>query len=242
MTGSRPVVGISAYTRAVDIVPVRTRLHTISSAYVDALVRAGAVPVVLPVLAPDLAADALARLDGLVLPGGGDVDPDRYGEPAAPETAGVDPDRDAWELACASAALAARLPLLAICRGAQVLNVALGGTLVQDVQTATGVSHSCAAQHADPVHPVRLAPGSRLARRLGVTGLGTNSLHHQAVGRPGDGVTPVAWAPDGTVEGFEVEGHAEVAAVQWHPELMPDDPVQQRLFADFVASASQRAV
>jgi len=246
MTGSgrprRPVIGISAYPRAVDVVPVRTRLHTISSAYVDALVRAGAVPVVLPVLAPALASDALARLDGLVLPGGGDVDPARYREVAAPETAGIDAERDAWELACASTALEAGLPLLAICRGAQVLNVALGGSLVQHVPGATGVSHSCSAHHAEPVHPVQLARSSRLAERLGVTELGTNSLHHQSVGHPGDGVVPTAWAPDGTIEGFDVEGHPEVAAVQWHPELMPDDPVQQRLFSDFVTSASQRAV
>jgi len=243
VTAARPpVVGISAYPRAVDIVPVRTRLHTISSAYVDALTRAGAVPVVLPVLAPELADGALERLDGLVLPGGGDVDPARYGESAAPETAGVDGERDAWELACAPAALARRLPLLAICRGAQVLNVALGGSLVQHVPAATGASHSRSDRHGEPVHPVRLDPASRLAAALGVAELGANSLHHQAVGRPGAGVTAVAWAPDGTVEAYEVDGHPEVCAVQWHPELMADDPRQQRLFSWFVACASQRAV
>jgi gamma-glutamyl-gamma-aminobutyrate hydrolase PuuD len=228
-----PVIGITAHPRAVDIVPVATVLHTISRFYVEAVTSAGGVPLVLPVLPAGLAPAALERVDGLVLPGGGDVGPSSYRAAAAPETHGVDEARDAWELACATFAVAQDLPLLAVCRGAQVLNVALGGSLVQHVP-----GHSCAGHYREHVHRVRVE--SRLAAVLGAGEVGANSLHHQAVGLPGEGVRPVAWAEDGTVEGFEVDGHPQALAVQWHPELLPDEPVQQRLFADLVRSASAR--
>jgi putative glutamine amidotransferase len=122
-----PLIGITAYPRVVDIVPVPTLLQTANRFYVEAVLRAGGIPLILPVMDPLLAPAALAPLDGLLLPGGGDVDPGYYREAADPETGSVDPDRDAWEVACAVAALETELPLLAICRGAQVLNVALGG-------------------------------------------------------------------------------------------------------------------
>jgi putative glutamine amidotransferase len=237
---TQPLIGITAYPRAVDIVPVPTVLHTISRFYVDAIVRAGGVPLVLPVMSAALAAAVLGRVDGLLLPGGGDVDPARYGQARQPQTRSVDPERDTWEVACAAGALALGLPLLAICRGAQVLNVALGGSLVQDL--AGGSSHACAARYDEHVHDVRIAAGSRLAEVLGADEVGANSLHHQAVDRPGNGVRAVAWAADGTVEGIEVDGHPEVLAVQWHPELLPDEPVHQRLFHDLVASAAGRAI
>jgi putative glutamine amidotransferase len=226
-----PLIGITAYPREVEIVPDRTLLHTISRSYVDAVARAGGVPVVVPVLPPDLAPAALDRLDGLVLPGGGDVMPGAYGEEPSPETRGVDASRDAWELTCARLALDRGLPVLAICRGAQVLNVALGGSLLQHVP-----GHSCASRSGEQVHVVRVE--SRLATVLGAPAVGANSLHHQAVGRPGDGVRVTGWAEDGTVEGFEVDGHPNVLAVQWHPELLPGAPPHQRLFEDLVRSAS----
>jgi putative glutamine amidotransferase len=232
---TRPFIGISAYPRLVDIVPAPTLLHTISRLYVDAVVRSGGIPVVLPVLAPDLAPAVLGRVDGLVLPGGSDVDPAEYGEDRVAETGRSDPGRDAWDLACALGALELRLPLLAICRGAQVLNVALGGTLAQHVP-----GHSCAARSQEHVHAVRA--GSRLASVLGAVEVGTNSLHHQAVARPGRGVRPVAWAPDGTVEGFEVDGHNDVLAVQWHPELLAHEPPHQRLFDDLVGASARRVI
>jgi len=237
-----PLIGITAYPRVVEIVPVPTLLHTANRYYVDAVVRAGGCPLILPVTDPALAAVAVRALDGLVLPGGGDVDPAQYGEAPLPETAAVDAGRDAWEMACALAALDRSLPVLATCRGAQVLNVALGGSLVQHIPAVTGARHSWATRYTEEVHDVTVAAGSRLAEVLGCDALGTNSLHHQAVDRPGAGVRPVAWAEDGTVEGFEVEGHPEVLAVQWHPELMPDDPSQQRLFADLVRRAARRAL
>lgn len=237
MTRRRPVIGITAYPRVVEIVPVPTVLHTANRFYVDSVVRAGGVPLVLPVVDPDLAGSVIDRIDGLVVPGGGDVDPARYGEERAPETHTVDADRDAWELACLAAALEARLPVLATCRGMQVLNVALGGTLVQHLPAVTECGHGAADRYTEGVHRVRLAPASNLARLLGATEVSTNSLHHQAVGRLGEGVCAVGWAPDGTVEAIEVTPHPEVVAVQWHPELMPDDPAQQGLFADLVARA-----
>lgn len=234
--GHVPLIGITAYPRTVDIVPEPTLLHTASRWYVESVVRAGGCPVVLPVVDAALATGAVGTLDGLLLPGGGDVDPACYREEPAPQTNTVDADRDAWELACLHAALDRDLPVLAICRGAQVLNVALGGTLVQDVPTATGGRHGWAARFHEHVHPVRLDPGSRLAATLGTNEVGTNSLHHQAVGRLGTGVRAVGWAPDGTVEAVEVDAHPEVVAVQWHPELLADD-VNQELFRDLVRRA-----
>lgn len=234
---SPPLIGISAYPRTVGIVPRPTLLHTANRYYVDSVVRAGGCPVVLPAIDPALAVTMLARLDGLVLPGGGDVDPVRYGEEAHPDTNAPDERRDDWDLACAVAALDMRLPLLAICRGTQVLNVALGGSLIQDLPSATGAEHGFTSQFADFVHTVRLEPGCRLAKVLGAEELGTNSLHHQAVGRLGAGVRVVGRAPDGTVEAIEVADRPEVLAIQWHPELLEDDPQHQGLFVELVRAA-----
>jgi len=235
-----PLIGLSAYPRVVDIVPEPTLLHTASRNYVDCVVRAGGVPVVLPVVDPALAADMVGRLDGLILTGGGDVDPAAYGEAASPQTENVNAARDAWESACLHAALDRRLPVLAICRGAQLLNVALGGGLVQDVPTSTGVRHGWASRSDELVHVVCLEPGSRLAGLFGATEIGANSLHHQAVGRLGPGVRAVGWAPDGTIEAVEVEDRPEIVAVQWHPELLGGDDLQQRLFRDLVFRAAAR--
>jgi putative glutamine amidotransferase len=232
---------MGAYPRVVDIVTGPTLLHTANRFYVDSVVRAGGVPVVLPVLAPELAGDALAGVDGLVLTGGGDVAPDVYGQEAVDETHGVDARRDAWEVALLRVALDRKLPLLATCRGIQVLNVALGGTLVQHVPAATGAGHGFAARYAETVHPVRLDPACRLARVLGTTEVQVNSLHHQAVDAVGVGVRAVGWAPDGTIEAVEVEGHPELVAVQWHPELLEDDPVHQGLFHALVETAAESA-
>lgn len=237
MTGAGPLIGITAYPRLVDIVPTPTILETANRFFVQSVVRAGGVPVVLPVLAPELAATVVGRVDGLVVPGGGDVDPARYGEEPVPETNTVDADRDGWEVACLEAAMTRRLPVLAVCRGMQVLNVALGGTLVQHLPAVTECRHGWAARYAEGVHRVRLDRGSRVAAVVEADEIDANSLHHQAVARLGEGVTAVGWAPDGTIEAVEVARHPEVVAVQWHPELMEQDAAQQRLFADLVCRA-----
>lgn len=236
-----PLIGISAYPRMMEIVPAPTLLHTASRFYVDSVVRAGGCPVILPAVDPALAPVMLANLDGLVLPGGGDVGAACYGEVGGPETGAPDEVRDAWELACARTALDLRLPLLAICRGSQLLNVSLGGSLVQDIPTATGVRHGFASRYAEAVHPVSLEPGCALSQLFGRSEIDVNSLHHQAVGRLGHGVHPVGRAPDGTIEAIEVESHPEVLAVQWHPELLEDDPLHQSLFAELVRLATTRA-
>jgi putative glutamine amidotransferase len=130
--------------------------------------------------------------------------------------------------------------MLAVCRGAQILNVALGGTLRQHIPRTTGTRHMWTARWSEPVHSVRVARDSRLAITLGTTELEVNSLHHQAVATVGAGVRPVGWAPDGTIEAIEIEAHPEVVAVQWHPELLADDPVEHRLFRAVVAAAEVR--
>ena len=229
-----PLIGITAYPRMVEIVPGPTLLHTANRYYVDSIVRAGGVPVILPAIDPSLAPAAIDRIDGLVLPGGGDVDPAAYDEDAAPEVSGVDPRRDGWEIACARAALDRNLPLLATCRGLQVLNVALGGSLAQHVP-----GHGHAARFEQLVHQIRLDPSSRLAALVGDCVVGANSLHHQAAGRLGSGVRAVGWAPDGTIEAIEVDGHPEVVAVQWHPELLEHDDINQGLFRDLVETSSR---
>jgi len=239
VSGHIPLIGLTAYPRVTDVFPdTPTRIHTANRYFVDSVVRAGGLPVIIPILAPELAATAIAAVDGLVLTGGGDVDPSEYGEQPVPEVSNVDPARDAWELAFAREAVAQRVPLLAVCRGAQVLNVALGGSLVQDVPTVTGERHAWGSRFTEVVHGVRLEPACRLAAILGTTEVGANSLHHQAAQRLGAGVTAVGWAPDGTVEALEVQGHPEVVAVQWHPELMEHDAAQQGLFRHLIAMAS----
>jgi putative glutamine amidotransferase len=235
-----PRIGLSCYPRVVDISTGPTLLHTVSSWYVDRIVESGGLPLLLPVIAGGLAAAIIESLDGLVLTGGGDVEPGRYQCEAEAQTAGVDEGRDGSEIALALAALEARLPFLAICRGIQVLNVALGGTLVQHVPLATGANHLRSDVWSLPVHEVRLAPDSRLAAFLGADNISVNSLHHQAVGAAGNGVRAVGWGPDGTIEAVEIDGHPEVVAVQWHPELLAQDPTSRRLFEGLVSAAQRR--
>jgi putative glutamine amidotransferase len=208
--------------------------------YVDALHRAGAVEAaMLPVAVDEAGAHArLERVDGLVLTGGGDVDPARYGQDGHPEVYGVSPERDAFELALARAAVARGLPTLAICRGIQVLNVALGGTLVQHLPDVGG-----AQEHRRGVlHDVVAEAGSRVRAALGRARTTVLSWHHQAVDRVAAGLVVTARADDGTIEALEVDGPAWIVGVQWHPEdTAGTDPVQQRLFDVFVGRAAGRA-
>ena len=199
--------------------------------YVEAVVRAGGLPLVLPILDPEDAADVLANVDGLLLTGGGDVAPGRYGEDPVPEVYGVDQDRDEWELALVVAATAARKPVLGVCRGEQLINVAFGGTLVQHlVAGQTGESHRQPGREGEPVHPVGLDPNSTLAKIVGPQPLGVNTMHHQAVARVGAGLRAVAWAPDGVIEAIESADDRPIVAVQWHPEWLIDHPRHGRLF------------
>jgi putative glutamine amidotransferase len=165
-----------------------------------------------------------------VLSGGGDVDPARYGQRAVPEVYGVDQERDEWEIALACAALDRAMPVLAICRGAQVLNVACGGTLVQDLASVTPTSHRDAERSRELVHHVAVEPDSRLHHVLQVDAIGVNTLHHQAVDDVGHGLRVVARDDEGTIEAIETIDDRPVLGVQWHPELLFAHAVHRQLF------------
>jgi len=209
--------------------------------YTDAVERAGGLGVVLPPVVMDgrEAGERLAQFVGLVLGGGGDVDPTLYGQPAAPETYGVHPLLDAFEVVLTLAAIELDIPVLAICRGLQVVNVALGGTLDQHITGRPGlIAHGIPNGGGGVMHDVRIEPGSALAKALGSERPSCRSHHHQAVDRIGQGLLPVAWADDGIVEGLERPDSTWFVAVQWHPEETADvDVAQQALFDAFVAEA-----
>jgi putative glutamine amidotransferase len=192
--------------------------------YLDALARAGAVPAILDPSQP-VDVGVLGRFDGLLLLGGGDVDPARYGASERhPEVGGIDEYHDAFELAALAAALDLDLPVLAVCRGCQVLNVALGGTLRQHVDDHQGV-----------LHPVAVAPGSRTEAAMGTAHPTGWSRHHQVIEQVGGGLIVTARDADGLVEGVELPDRW-VVGVQWHPEdSAAEDPAQQGLFDAFVA-------
>ena len=223
----RPVVAVTGSRHTEG----RERV-ALNATYVRALARAGLVPLVVPpMLEPERAADALAAVHGLVLSGGVDVHPARYG--ATPHPALDDPDlsRDAAELALVEAARARRLPILAICRGHQLLNVALGGTLYQDLPTEhpSDVVH----QDKDARHAIRIEPGSLAHHTLGVERCLVNSRHHQAIRALAPGLVATAWADDGVIESIEPADPSApwLLGVQWHPED-GDEGALFRRFAD----------
>jgi gamma-glutamyl-gamma-aminobutyrate hydrolase PuuD len=231
----RPVIGLTAYTEQVRYLEWDVAASLLPSTYVEAVIRSGGVPVLLPPV--DGAADALVGvLDGLVFSGGGDLDAAGYGEVAHRANGGVRPARDAFELALLRAALDRDLPVLAVCRGAQLLNVALGGSLIQHLPDVLGHrGHQLQPGMFGRVW-VRLAERSRIATMLG-TDAQVLCHHHQALGRVAGSLDVVGWARDGTVEAVELRGHPFVLGVQWHPE---QDPADDRLFAALVAACARR--
>ncbi len=231
---ARPLVAINTYHRDGS---ERPRFH-VPTGYVDAVRGAGGAIVLLPP-GDDHPEDVIGEVDALLLCGGGDIDPGLFGGVAHDAHYSVCAERDASDVAAARAALACGLPILAICRGMQVLNVALGGSLHVHLPEVVGerVLHRV-SEDAPTRHAVRLAPDSHLARIYGATTLDVASWHHQAVAGLGRGLRAVAWAEDGTVEALELEGRPEVLAVQWHPELdLAPDSSQRRLFAALVDQA-----
>ncbi|MFF4016837.1 gamma-glutamyl-gamma-aminobutyrate hydrolase family protein [Streptomyces sp. NPDC001843] len=222
MTG-RPLIGVSTYLEAGARWGVwELEAALLAAAYPRLVQRAGGLTAMLPPDDPAHAAATVARLDGVVIAGGPDVDPARYGAERSPRTGPPAPERDAWELALIDAALAARVPLLGICRGMQLLNVALGGTLVQHLDG-----------HAEAVgvfggHPVKPVPGTRYAEAVPEETT-VPTYHHQAVDRLGEGLVPSAHAADGTVEALELPSADWVVGVQWHPEMGEDLRVMQAL-------------
>jgi putative glutamine amidotransferase len=240
-----PVIGITAYDDEAAWRNWKARASLLPYAYINAVRQAGGRPVLLPPGGDaDEATATVAGLDGLVVSGGPDVDPARYGQARHPRTQPPVPVRDAWDLAVTGAALTAGVPLLAICRGMQVLNVCRGGTLHQHLPELVGHDRHEGTPGVYARHLVRVLPDSTLAGVLPQPGyFEVPTYHHQAVDLLGDGLQAVAWAEDGTVEAVE-PGPSElgglpgfVLGVQWHPEQGED----MRLFGALVDAASQRA-
>ncbi len=231
-----PIIGITAYSEK------QNGNFYSPGGYVKAVRLAGGVPILLPPVQSDPAA-ILKLLDGLIFTGGGDLDPALYNGIMHPTIYGVDPERDACELALAELGLKSDIPLLGICRGLEVLMVASGGDLVSHVPDEFGqaVRHRSEVQRPSK-HHVQVLQGSRLAKIVGATEIAVVSWHHQAVR-----AAPLDWritaqAPDGLIEALEHEHHTWAIALQWHPELSPTDPIQQQIFQAFVATAVDRKV
>jgi putative glutamine amidotransferase len=232
---SAPVIGITTYGR-----DERGR-YTLPSEYVSAVERAGAVPLLIPPV-PAHAQRYLELVDGIVLAGGGDIDPSHYRGDTHETLYNIDASRDGLELELARRIVERRQPTLAICRGMQVLNVALGGTLIEHLPAVVGehVLHRKPPREPTP-HAVKVKAGSKLAAVAGATEFAPMSWHHQAVRALAPGLEAVATAPDGTIEAVELAAHPWLIAVQWHPELTAhQDPVQQRLFDALVASTAKK--
>lgn len=212
--------------------------------YVRSVERSGALPVVLPPVGHEHAPELLERVDGLLLSGGVDLDPALYGQPRHARLGRVDRARDEFELALTRRALKLDLPILAICRGQQVLNVATGGTLIQDIPSEVrgAMKHEAGGARTRRSHDVEVAAGSKLAAILGRGPLRVNSFHHQAIEQLGSGLEVTARSPgDGVIEAVEMRDRAFVVAVQWHPESFWSEAVSFQALFDAHAAACHAA-
>lgn len=244
----KPIIGCTSFryqSPANSLVAARPlELMALTEAYLTAVLQAGGIPIMIP-LGLDEAdlRHILAQVDGVLLPGGGDVDPAFYQQPMSDQIKRMDPDRDRVEILAAQTAVSQQKPLLAICRGHQVLNVALGGSLWADIpsQVPGATNHDFDGSHPRnyTAHPVAIRPDSRLAQYVGGGETAVNSLHHQAIRDLAPGLAISATAPDGVIEAVELPDHPFAIGVQWHPEwLVADDPAMRELFAGFVAAAN----
>jgi putative glutamine amidotransferase len=214
--------------------------------YIRSLQRAGATVVLLPIEEADQIDSTLNQLDGLLLAGGADINPLYYGDIPQSYLGTVEEERDNFELNLARQALERDIPILGICRGLQVLNVAAGGSLYQDLEHEMGPEHFHAREQFrkwQGSHSVNLREGRKIYEAIGEKSLMVNSFHHQAVKTLGRDFEVSAWSFDGVIEAIESKAHHYVAAVQWHPEMMSErDVLQQRLFNHFVNEISKTAV
>jgi putative glutamine amidotransferase len=238
---AQPLIALIA-TRQLHL--KRAPTYEIPQAYLDAILTAGGLPILLPTSLPiTILPELVNRFDGFVFSGGGDVDPALYGGHLDATVHSTDPERDAFECALIPLVLGADKPLLAICRGAQILNVALGGSLYEDIPSALpeALRHDWYPNIPRDylAHTVEIEPGSRLAEILGTRKLRTNSLHHQAIRQPAPALEVVARAEDGVIEAVELPEKRFAIGVQWHPECLPDEPAMQRLFSEFVNAARE---
>lgn len=236
---SRPRIAIAGVTRNWDGQP----RSGVNANYVRSVLAAGGLPIIfVPDLSPEETVELFGECDGLLLTGGEDVDPCHYGATPHPKLGTVDPRRDANELALVAEARARDLPILGICRGIQLCNVALGGTLFQDLPSERPgtIDHDPSTARDVRSHPVTVTEHSRLADILGTTELAANSFHHQAIDRLGNGLVATAVAPDGLIEGVEsTDPHDWIIAVQWHPEELAHEPdaADLKLFSALITAA-----
>ena len=243
---TRPLIAVAGRIAAAGRVS-RSAIAFAGRVYLDAILRAGGEPVTLSPreLAADDASELLDRFDGLVLMGGADVDPHLYGQTRQPHVYGVNSEQDRFEMALVHAAIAAKLPTLAVCRGIQLVNVALGGSLIQHIGDLPGV-----VQHAPSkfpagqdyaLHDVEITKGTKLASAMGATTARVASFHHQGLDTIGRGLEITARSADGLVEGLEHTGSGQwLIGVQWHPEdTAAADPCQQALYDQLVKRAAR---
>lgn len=239
----KPVIGIAA-----DHVPYNQSDDRVAEGvmedYISAILLAGGVPVLLPVaLGQEHSGAVIDRLDGVLLTGGHDINPILYGQQPLPVSETPDPAKDQLDLSLVQLCLKRKKPLLGICRGMQMLNIVLGGTLYQDLPSiAQSALHNVNnyPEHSLNAfaHTVQIVPDSQLSTALATTSVQTNSRHHQGVHELGHGLVPVATTEDGLIEGVEYPHHPFCVGVQWHPENLKEDPAMRRLFRHFVHAAT----
>ncbi len=228
-----PLIGVTTYSRN------ESNRFTLPAEYIEAIRRAGGVPLLIPPGEPHWR-ELFRHIDGWLLSGGGDIDPASYGGISHPAIDTIDVERDRMEIELVHRALEKQVPTLGICRGCQVINVALGGTLIEHLPDVVGdmVTHRPAPGQAAS-HVVSVISGTRLASLTGKSEFMAASRHHQAIRDTASSLQVVARAPDGIIEAVEMPTHPWLIAVQWHPELTAaNDPVQQRLFDEFVQAAA----
>ena len=248
LSDARPLIGVSTseLREARTVRPLaqgEPRQHEIALGldYPEAVDASGGLPVILPPIEPEGVADLVGRVSGLMISGGPDLHPSAYGAAVNRHLGPTEPELDHFELALLRSADALGMPILAICRGMQALNVARGGSLHQHLPDVVGteIDHRQTVAGTRPTHWVSLQPDSGLAGTLGRGRSKVNSFHHQAIQRLGTGLTEVAWAADGTIEGVEDPSRPFLVGVQWHAESLAHRPEHRALFAAFVAACKR---
>lgn len=239
----KPIIGILSNIETIEKEPFLGQERAcLNQTYINAIVKGGGIPVMLPVIHDKESIRAqISLVDGLVLSGGYDVHPLYYGEEPHPSLRFIYPERDLYEMEALSLACQQEKPILGICRGLQLINVAFGGTLYQDLSQNSSeppLKHSQEAKMHVAVHTVDITPDTILHSIFGKDSVGTNSFHHQGIKQLASGLIASAFARDGVIEGIEKENYPFMVAVQWHPERMVDhDPAMLHLFQFFIAKA-----
>ncbi len=241
-----PIIGITTRQPVIPTSGGDLRAHVLNKVYSEAVIRSGGTPILLPPVDPAQAPRIIDLIDGLVLSGGGDIEPRLYGGKYHDDMYAIDESRDLWEFALVREARARKLPVLAICRGLQVTNVALGGTLIEDIPTELGsTDHSIMGPDVVDCHQTVTIEGDTLvAEAIGSTEACVNSIHHQAVRTVAPGLRAAGWTPDGVVEVLDPDDKSwPLLAVQWHPEFLVvnDDPASLALFSALIATATAKA-